>query len=109
MRHQENKKVTEIGVARARTGKKFMTPKVPTTEMLKGGHMAITAAVWLTALEAAQYLRVEPRTLLMWARKGKVKGYVLSGTQRVTWRFRAEDLDATMSPPSVALKNGRIQ
>ena len=82
---------------------------MPTTEMLKGSHMAITESVWLTALEAAQYLRVEPRTLLMWARQGKVKGYVLSGTQRVTWRFRAEDLDATMSPPSVALKNGRVQ
>jgi excisionase family DNA binding protein len=77
--------------------------------MLKGSHMAITESVWLTALEAAQYLRVEPRTLLMWARQGKVKGYVLSGTKRVTWRFRTEDLDATMSPPSVALKNGRIQ
>jgi excisionase family DNA binding protein len=86
-----------------------MTTKLPTTELLKGGHMAITEAVWLTALEAAQYLRVEPRTLLMWARQGKVKGYVLSGTRRVTWRFRAEDLDATMSPPSVALTNGRIQ
>jgi len=77
--------------------------------MLKGSHMAITESVWLTALEAAQYLRVEPRTLLMWARQGKVKGYVLSGTRRVTWRFRTEDLDATMSPPSVALKNGRVQ
>ena len=71
--------------------------------------MAIGKAVWLTATEAAQYLRVEPRTLLMWARQGKVKGYVLSGIKRVTWRFRTDDLDATMSPPSVALKNGRIQ
>jgi excisionase family DNA binding protein len=78
-------------------------------EMLKGAHVASAVSVWLTASEAAQYLRVEPRTLLMWARQGKVKGYVLSGTTRVTWRFRAEDLDATMSPPSVAHKNGRIQ
>jgi excisionase family DNA binding protein len=64
---------------------------------------------WLTATEAAAYLQVEPRTLLMWARQGKIKGYVLSGTQRVTWRFRIEDLDATMSPPSVALTNWRTQ
>jgi len=71
--------------------------------------MAIGEGLWLTATEAAQYLRVEPRTLLMWARQGKVKGYVLSGTKRVRWRFRTEDLDATMSPPSVALKNGRTQ
>jgi excisionase family DNA binding protein len=64
---------------------------------------------WLTAPEAASYLKVEPRTLLMWARQGRVKGYVLSGTERITWRFRAEDLDATMSPPSVALTKRRIQ
>jgi excisionase family DNA binding protein len=84
-----------------------MTANAKTKGILNG--MTIAASVWLTASEAAQYLRVEPRTLLMWARQGRVKGYVLSGTQRVTWRFRAEDLDATMSPPSVALRNGRIQ
>ena len=84
-----------------------MTANAKTKGILNG--MTIAVSVWLTASEAAQYLRVEPRTLLMWARKGRVKGYVLSGTQRVTWRFRAEDLDDTMSPPSVALRNGRIQ
>jgi excisionase family DNA binding protein len=84
-----------------------MTANAKTKGVLNG--ITIADSVWLTASEAAQYLRVEPRTLLMWARQGRVKGYVLSGTQRVTWRFRAEDLDATMSPPSVALRNGRIQ
>jgi excisionase family DNA binding protein len=63
---------------------------------------------WLTATEAAQYLKVKPRTLLTWARRGRIKGYVLSGTERITWRFRAEDLDATMSLPSVALAKRRI-
>ena len=83
---------------------------MPTTkEKHDVSDMATVESVWLTAAEAAQYLRVEPRTLLMWARQGKVKGYILSGTRRVTWRFRTGDLDATMSPPSVALKNGRIQ
>jgi len=51
---------------------------------------------WLTATEAAQHLRVKPRTLLLWARQGKVKGYRLSGTLRHVWRFRQSDLDATM-------------
>jgi excisionase family DNA binding protein len=64
---------------------------------------------WLTAVEAAAYLKIEPRTLLKWAREGRVKGHVLSGTERITWRFRTEDLDATMSPPSVALTKRRIQ
>jgi integrase len=49
---------------------------------------------WLTATEAASYLRIEPRTLLLWARQGKVNGYVLSGTRRITWRFLRSDLDA---------------
>lgn len=58
---------------------------------------------WLTAKEAAIYLKVEPRTLLFWARQGKVKGHILSGTRRITWRFLTPDLDAMMSGPSVAL------
>jgi len=70
---------------------------------------ALPQSEWLTATEAASYLKIEPRTLLMWARQGRIKGYVLSGTERITWRFRAEDLDATMSPPSIALTKRRIQ
>jgi excisionase family DNA binding protein len=64
---------------------------------------------WLTANEAAQHLRVEARTLLMWARQGKIKGYILSGTRRITWRFLRCDLDATMQLPTVALTDGRIE
>jgi excisionase family DNA binding protein len=60
----------------------------------------------LTATEAARYLKVQPRTLLLWARQGIVKGYVLSGTKRITRRFRVADLDATMKPPSVAEAGG---
>jgi excisionase family DNA binding protein len=37
---------------------------------------------WLTAMEAAAYLKVKVRTLLLWARQGKVKGFALSGTKR---------------------------
>lgn len=64
---------------------------------------------WLTATEASAYLKVEARTLLMWARQGRVKGYVLSGTRRQTWRFLHADLDATLTAPSVALTKRRIQ
>ena len=42
------------------------------------------------------------------ARQGTIKGYVLSGTERVTWRFLRSDLDAKLLPPTVAL-NRRIQ
>lgn len=56
---------------------------------------------WLTADEAARYLRVKPRTLLLWVRQGKVKGFALSGTKRHIWRFRREDLDSAIMEPAV--------
>jgi excisionase family DNA binding protein len=52
---------------------------------------------WLTAGEAAQYLKIKPRSLLLWVRQGKIKGYALSGTKRRVWRFRCEDLDSALS------------
>jgi len=51
---------------------------------------------WLTASEAAAYLKVKPRSLLLWVRQGKLQAYVLSGTKRRVWRFRKEDLDAAL-------------
>ena len=57
-------------------------------------------SAWLTAAEAAQYLRIRTRTLLLWARQGKVKGFVLSGIQRHVWRFRRVDLDAALLQPA---------
>jgi excisionase family DNA binding protein len=72
-------------------------------------------AEWLTPVEAAQYLKVKPRTLLLWVRQGKLKAYPLSGVKRRIWRFRKEDLDAALmaSPvlPSSSLSvrsEGRI-
>jgi excisionase family DNA binding protein len=62
---------------------------------------------WLTATEAAQYLKVQPRTILSWARSGHLKGYTLSGTKRHVWRFQRVDLDATMALPSVLEPEGR--
>jgi excisionase family DNA binding protein len=67
----------------------------------------VIPCVWLTAAEAAAYLRVDPRTVLAWARQGKVKAYALSGTARHVWRFRAEDLDAILTVP-VVLSTGRV-
>jgi excisionase family DNA binding protein len=48
---------------------------------------------WLTPSDAAQYLSVKVRTVLLWARQGKLRGYVLSGLKRHAWRFRQADLD----------------
>ena len=51
---------------------------------------------WLTATEAAEYLKVKPRTLLLWTRRGRIKGFPLSGMRRRVWRFRIADLDASV-------------
>jgi len=51
---------------------------------------------WLTTDEAAQYLKVKPRSLLLWTRQGKIKAYGLSGTKRRIWRYRREDLDSAL-------------
>ncbi len=51
---------------------------------------------WMTTAEAAAYLRIKPRTLLLWVRQGKIKGYPLSGIQRRVWRFLQADLDGTI-------------
>ena len=64
---------------------------------------------WLTVAEAAKYLKVKSRTLLLWVRQGKVKAFALSGMKRHVWRFRKADLDAALlespvllsTPPSV--------
>lgn len=60
-----------------------------------------SSSEWLTTNEAAAYLKVKGRTLLQWARQGKIKGYTLSGVKRHVWRFRKVDLDGTLEVPSV--------
>ena len=71
---------------------------------------------WLTAEEAAQYLKIKVRTLLAWTRTGKIKGYRLSGTERNTWRYLHCDLDAALlskqvlfSEASSVLSERRLQ
>jgi excisionase family DNA binding protein len=56
---------------------------------------------WLTAAEAAEYLKIKTRTILSWARDGKVKAYALSGTNRHVWRFLQTDLDGMLISSSV--------
>jgi excisionase family DNA binding protein len=77
-----------------------------TTEK-RDGHGVATE--WLTSDEAALYLKIERRTLLQWVRQGKVRAYMLSGTQRHIWRFKTSDLDAMLSVPAVLSSDGRIK
>jgi len=51
---------------------------------------------WLTAKEASAYLKIKVRTVLLWVRQKKLRGYALSGVKRRVWRFRKADLDAML-------------
>jgi excisionase family DNA binding protein len=64
---------------------------------------------WLTANEAAQYLKVKPRTLLQWARERKIPAHKLSGVQRCVWRFLRPELDAILVPSSADSADGGQQ
>jgi excisionase family DNA binding protein len=64
---------------------------------------------WLTVTEAAQYLKVKPRTLGLWARQGKVPAHPLSGTYRKVWRFLKSELDAMLDLSSADSADGRQQ
>ena len=64
--------------------------------MNKDAIMSAADEPWLTAQEGADYVRIKHRTILLWARQGKVPGYVLSGTKRRVWRFRKSDLDTIL-------------
>ena len=59
---------------------------------------------WLTAADAAHYLGIKPRTLLLWARQGRIPACALTGTKRHAWRFSLSDLEAFLShnPPVVS-------
>jgi excisionase family DNA binding protein len=61
---------------------------------------------WLTAREVAVYLKVAHRTILEWAKTGRVPAHRLSGTARVTWRFLASELDDAMMAAPSAAENG---
>jgi excisionase family DNA binding protein len=64
----------------------------------------------MTASEVALYLKVKPRTVLAWAKQGRIPAHRLSGSQRVTWRFLKSELDnAMLSPPSAAGLGGSIE
>jgi excisionase family DNA binding protein len=68
----------------------------------EGFATSATASIeWLTAKEAALYLRANHRTILLWARQGRIKGHRLTSTKRSVWRFRREELDMAFAPPQL--------
>jgi len=68
-----------------------------------------TISGWLTSQEAAAYLKVSPRTVVDWAKRGVIPGHPLSGAKRITWRFLTAELDARLLSLSAADEHGRIQ
>jgi len=68
------------------------SPSQPVTQRAFGA----APPTWLTAAEAAEYLNFKVRTILLWARQGRLKAYALTGTQRRVWRFLQSDLDSAI-------------
>jgi excisionase family DNA binding protein len=64
--------------------------------------------VWLNANEVSRYLKVKPRTVLKWAKEGRIPAHPLSGSRRITWRFLKAELDAMLALPSAA-EHRRVQ
>ena len=64
-----------------------------------------TQSDWLTAREAALYVRVAHRTILEWAKTGRIPAHRVRD-DRITWRFRAEELDSAMMAAPSAAENG---
>lgn len=73
------------------------------------GFLPAVETQWLTATEAALYLKVKPRTVLAWAKQGRIPGHPLSGSRRITWRFLKSELDAMLTPPSAAGLGGSYE
>ena len=71
-------------------------PSNPNDSLIQSRPYLATEYAWLTTAEAAKYLGFKVRTIHLWARQGKLKGYALTGTQRRVWRFLQSDLDATV-------------
>lgn len=64
---------------------------------------------WLTAAEAAQHVKVKQRTLLQWAREGKIPAHRLSGVKRCIYRFLRSELDLMLGVSSADSADGRQQ
>ena len=56
--------------------------------------------------EAAEYLKVHPRTLLLWARQGKIPAHQFSGIRRCIYRFLRHELDLMLGMSSAEPAEG---
>lgn len=63
---------------------------------LTADELGVPATSWLTKLEAAEYLRVRPRTIDRWVAEGRLTRYKLKGLQSV--RFDRAELDRMIQP-----------
>lgn len=64
-------------------------------------------STWLTAAEAARYLKIKTRTILFWAWCGKIKAYSMTGATPSVWRFAQRDADAILIHSSLVLSSAQ--
>ena len=62
----------------------------------------VVEVVWMTAKEAAQYLRCAVKTIYNYKCNGQLRGYNLGGRRKGVLRFKKADLDAFVLGKRVA-------
>lgn len=55
---------------------------------------SVSEVMWMTAIEAAQYLRCAVKTIYNYKCNGQLRGYNLGGRRKGVLRFKKVDLDA---------------
>lgn len=55
------------------------------------------ATPWLTVVEAAQYLSVQPKTIYNWINKGRIKVHKFHAAKNGGLRFLRKDLDDVLT------------
>lgn len=61
------------------------------------GSMQTITGKWLTRAEAAQYLRVSPRTIDRWAKTGIITRHLVAGVARSS-RYLRKELEQMVRP-----------
>jgi excisionase family DNA binding protein len=63
----------------------------------KGSHAVVTSRPgfiepFVSASEVAKFLKLSPRSVAKMARDGRLPAYRISGSERMTWRFRLSEI-----------------
>ena len=69
----------------------------------------MTPEPFVTAKEIARFLGMSPRTIAKMAREGRIPAYPVSGSIRLTWRFKLSEIGLFFAShvPTPTIEDGR--